>query len=261
MSSLQRRFGLPIDLTPYICHSVLLIVHLVSFVREINCSGFSYSSNYSVMHTAPAFFWGGGGGGGGAGQVLILYFSHPGTFPPSFCISLILETHHPPPPPPPPTPHSVFHLFRNPSSFCISLILDPSLSLYLTHSRTQTHSFYFTHSETLPHFEFHSFWNHPPSTSLGNRPSFCISLILEPSLILHFMHSRTLLQSVLLSLRCAHATQNIMTAEHLPQHCELHDAVRRDMWPESQPLRDKLYGNLGELRRAAAFVRATGISV
>ena len=196
------------------------------------------------------FFLGGGGGGGrcwaGPHSVflsswnppsLILYFTHSGT---------------------PPPPHSVFHLIRNPSSFCISLILNPSLSLYLTHSRTQTHSFYFTHSETLPHFEFHSFWNHPPSTSLGNRPSFCISLILEPSLILHFMHSRTLLQSVLLSLRCAHATQNIMTAEHLPQHCQLHDAMRRDMWPESQPLRDKLYGNLGELRRAAAFMRATG---
>ena len=31
MSSLQQRFGLPTDLTPSICHSVLLIVHLLSF--------------------------------------------------------------------------------------------------------------------------------------------------------------------------------------------------------------------------------------
>ena len=52
----------------------------------------------------------------------------------------------------------------------------------------------------------------------------------------------------------------IMTAEHLLQHCQLHDALRRDMWPESIPLRDKFYGNLEELR-TAAFVRATGISV
>ena len=37
--------------------------------------------------------------------------------------------------------------------------------------------------------------------------------------------------------------------------------MRRDMWPEPTLLRDKLYGNLEELRRTAAFVRATGISI
>ena len=52
---------------------------------------------------------------------------------------------------------------------------------------------------------------------------------------------------------------DIMIAGHLLQHCQLHDALRRDMWPV--PLRDKLYGNLEEVRRTAAFVRATGISV
>ena len=54
---------------------------------------------------------------------------------------------------------------------------------------------------------------------------------------------------------------NIMTVEHLLQHCPLHDAMRRDVWPEPTPLRDKLYSNLEELRRTAAFVRATGISI
>ena len=44
---------------------------------------------------------------------------------------------------------------------------------------------------------------------------------------------------------------DIMTTEHLLQHCQLHDAVRRDMWPEPIPLRVKLYGNLEELRRTA----------
>ena len=33
------------------------------------------------------------------------------------------------------------------------------------------------------------------------------------------------------------------------------------MWPEPTLLKDKLYGNLEELRRTAAFVRATGISI
>ena len=54
---------------------------------------------------------------------------------------------------------------------------------------------------------------------------------------------------------------DIMTAEDLLQHCHVRDALRRGMWPEPVPLRDKLYGNLEELRRTDAFMRATGISV
>ena len=54
---------------------------------------------------------------------------------------------------------------------------------------------------------------------------------------------------------------DIMTAEHLLQHCQQHDALKRDMWPEPNPLRVKLYGNLEKLRRTVTFVRATGISV
>ena len=54
---------------------------------------------------------------------------------------------------------------------------------------------------------------------------------------------------------------DIMTAAHLLQYCQLHDALRRDMWQKPIPLRDKLYDNQKELRRTATFVRATGISV
>ena len=54
---------------------------------------------------------------------------------------------------------------------------------------------------------------------------------------------------------------DIMTAEHLLQHCRLHDAMSRDMWPEPMLLKDKLFGNLDELWRTAAFVRTTGISI
>ena len=46
-----------------------------------------------------------------------------------------------------------------------------------------------------------------------------------------------------------------MTTEHLLQHCQLHAAVRWDMWPEPIPLRDRLYGNPNELKRTATFVR------
>ena len=53
----------------------------------------------------------------------------------------------------------------------------------------------------------------------------------------------------------------IMTAEDLLQHCQLHDALRQDMWPEPIPLWGKLYGDLKELRRTAVSVRAIGISV
>ena len=54
---------------------------------------------------------------------------------------------------------------------------------------------------------------------------------------------------------------DIMTAEHLLQHCQLHNALRWDVWPKPIPLRVKLYGNLEELKRTAAFARATDISV
>ena len=54
---------------------------------------------------------------------------------------------------------------------------------------------------------------------------------------------------------------DIMTAEHILQHCQLIDALRWDMWPEPITLRVKFYDNLEELRRTASFVRATGISV
>ena len=37
--------------------------------------------------------------------------------------------------------------------------------------------------------------------------------------------------------------------------------MRWDTWSDPTLLRDKLYGNLKEVRRTAAFVRATGISI
>ena len=48
MPSLQRRFGLLTDLTHFICHSVLLIVHLVSFIRMMCPAHF---------HFALVMFW------------------------------------------------------------------------------------------------------------------------------------------------------------------------------------------------------------
>ena len=35
MSCFQRSFGLPTDLSPFICHSMLLVVHLLSFIRAM----------------------------------------------------------------------------------------------------------------------------------------------------------------------------------------------------------------------------------
>ena len=46
MSSLQRRFGLLADLPPSVCHSVLLIVHLLSFIRAMMSSPFPFRIGY-----------------------------------------------------------------------------------------------------------------------------------------------------------------------------------------------------------------------
>ena len=42
MSSLQGRFGLSTDLTPFICHTVLLIVHLLIFIRSMCPAHFDF---------------------------------------------------------------------------------------------------------------------------------------------------------------------------------------------------------------------------
>ena len=54
MSSLQRRFGLPIDLTPFICHSVLRIVHLQSFIQVMCPAHFHFVVvTYQTMSVTP----------------------------------------------------------------------------------------------------------------------------------------------------------------------------------------------------------------
>ena len=52
-----------------------------------------------------------------------------------------------------------------------------------------------------------------------------------------------------------------MTTEHLLQHCPVQDDPRRAALPKATVLRDKLYGDLGELKRTAAFVKAIGMDV
>ena len=43
--------------------------------------------------------------------------------------------------------------------------------------------------------------------------------------------------------------------------CPLHDAVRRETWSKDTSLRDKLFGDPQALRRTAAFVRITRVSI
>ena len=76
----------------------------------------------------------------------------------------------------------------------------------------------------------------------------------------HPMHER-MNQPTSGRLNRSNFLQRSRILEHLLQRCRLHDALRRDMWPELTLLRDKLYGNLEELNRTTTFLRATGISV
>ena len=50
MSSLKRRYGLPTDLTPFICHSVLLVVHLLSFRRATCPAHFPFRIGYALNY-------------------------------------------------------------------------------------------------------------------------------------------------------------------------------------------------------------------
>ena len=51
-----------------------------------------------------------------------------------------------------------------------------------------------------------------------------------------------------------------MNGQHLLQDCPLYGAIRQEAWPEDTT-RNKLYGDLATLRRTAAFIRETGISM
>ena len=53
MSSLQQCFGLPTDLMPFICHSVLLTVHLLSFIRAM-CPGWTHRLQLVISISHPA---------------------------------------------------------------------------------------------------------------------------------------------------------------------------------------------------------------
>ena len=56
---------------------------------------------------------------------------------------------------------------------------------------------------------------------------------------------------------------DIMITEYTLQCCQLHDALslRQDMWPEQTPNMDMIFGDLEELRKAAAYLWAVDISI
>ena len=52
-----------------------------------------------------------------------------------------------------------------------------------------------------------------------------------------------------------------MDTEHLLQSCPTHEELRKEIWPNAKQLREKLYGNLEDLRRTADFVRRAGVTI
>ena len=48
---------------------------------------------------------------------------------------------------------------------------------------------------------------------------------------------------------------------HILQGCNDHFQVRRALWPQETSLESKLFGNLHDLRRTAAFVKQTYITI
>ena len=67
-------------------------------------------------------------------------------------------------------------------------------------------------------------------------------------------------QKIGLSEMCPCDTAPLTTEDFL-QHCPLHDGLTNAAWPENRALREKLFGDLAELKRTAAFVTATGVDI
>ena len=51
------------------------------------------------------------------------------------------------------------------------------------------------------------------------------------------------------------------TVIHLLQHCPMYDTLRDQMWPVDSTMAQKLHGEFQDLRRTAAFVHMTGLSI
>ena len=148
----------------------------------------------------------------------------------SFIFSLTCLVPSPPPPLPPPPPPS------------------PSLSLLLLCTRQIILPFFFIHIAQ-------------PCTSLSTPKAYLLS-----SGILRIGQQDSAWRTVRYSMvhRYKKPVRSKITRGKnrygLPYRYPAL-ALRPNMWPELIPLRDKLYGNLEELRRTAAFVRAISISV
>ena len=55
--------------------------------------------------------------------------------------------------------------------------------------------------------------------------------------------------------------QEDQTSEHVLERCPQLQELRGKMGPEETDIRSKLYGNLEELQRTAAFIAASGLGV
>jgi len=60
--------------------------------------------------------------------------------------------------------------------------------------------------------------------------------------------------------QCPCGTGN-QTTEHLLQSCPLYEALRKQTWPDTTPVAQKLYGSLEDLQSTATFTAETGVSI
>ena len=98
----------------------------------------------------------------------------------------------------------------------------------------------------------------------NSNPSDCYQKLNRPDQVILFRlrtgHNRLRKFKIGESEKCPCGAA-VMNTEHLLQHCPLHNATRQETWPEPTPVRDKLHGDLVDLRRTASFVRATGVTI
>jgi hypothetical protein len=52
-----------------------------------------------------------------------------------------------------------------------------------------------------------------------------------------------------------------MTESRILQDCPLHEALRRDTWPQGNSLKEQPHGDREQLLRMATFIRTTGLTV
>ena len=128
-----------------------------------------------------------------------------------------------------------------------------------------SHPVTYREAKTIIHNQFRSKWKKRLGAERGDDPIHLLQRHQQTILFrLRTGHCRLL--SHLHRLKISHTDQcpcgtGTQTHEHVLIHCPVHEALRRQTWPEGAELQAQLWGARPDLEKTVGFIMATGLQV